>query len=143
MRYLVLALVLLAGCKQPVAPTVSGQPAGNGWEVRYNAALALAQRGSPKFLDPATIDVMIELLDEQQQINNFRLTMKDGRTVGNSSAARMCLLSGLRAISEYRVQIADADLSPLRPAVEKLAASQDPNLAKEARALLDRWPGKK
>ncbi|MBX7105490.1 MAG: hypothetical protein K1X57_15500, partial [Gemmataceae bacterium] len=94
---LLCCLLLLAGCKPVPAPPPVGNPSAPGWEIRYNAALALAHRGAPAFADPATLEVMTELLDEKQQLSNFRLTRKDGSVVANPPAARMCLLGGLTA----------------------------------------------
>ncbi|MBX7106329.1 MAG: hypothetical protein K1X57_19785 [Gemmataceae bacterium] len=80
---------------------------------------------------------MTELLDEKQQLSNFRLTRKDGSVVANPPAARMCLLGGLTAIADYRKLQAAGDLTALRPAVEKLGTSSDPGVAREARSALE------
>src|SRR5208282_705557 len=44
-------------------------PSSPGWAVRYNATVTLARRGSAK----TPFDVLSEMLDEDQQLRNFRV----------------------------------------------------------------------
>src|SRR5262245_22243823 len=112
-RYVaVIGLLMLAGCRQAAAPPPpSGQASGTGWEVRYHAVLALAHRGSDKFLDPVVQDLLKEMLDEDQQMRNFRITLKSGQETSNPQAARMAVLGALNSISEYRTKKPSANLS--------------------------------
>src|SRR5688572_974266 len=50
-------------------------PSPVGWEIRYNAAQALARRRSEK----VPWDTIREMLDEEQQLRNFRAILHDGR----------------------------------------------------------------
>src|SRR5947207_6491558 len=43
------------------------KPSKDGWEVRYNAATALARRGSKEL----PCDVIADMLDEEQQLRNY------------------------------------------------------------------------
>src|SRR5262245_19560399 len=69
----------LPGSGQPgpaaQAATSKAQPSPKGWEIRYNAALALARRGSTHL----PFDVVREMLDENRQMANFRVQLHDGR----------------------------------------------------------------
>jgi len=72
-------------------------PSVKGWEIRYNAALALARRGSTGL----PLGVMREMLDEDQQMRNFRATLADGREVADESAARRTVLNALKALAQW------------------------------------------
>src|SRR4051794_16315506 len=74
---MVLLLILLQGSDQqlPVDPAdIAAAPSAKGWEVRYNAALALARRGAAQ----TPWEVIAEMLDEKQQLRNFRASPKKG-----------------------------------------------------------------
>jgi hypothetical protein len=129
--------VLFVGCRQAAAPLPSGPASSAGWEVRYDAVLALAHRGSENFLDPVVQDLVKEMLDADQQRCNFRETMKNGRETVNPQAALMEVLGTINAISDYRTKRQNADLSGIKPALEKLTIGQNQVVAKEARILLN------
>lgn len=136
-RSLVFIALGLIGCQQPAPPPAPGGAAApGGWEVRYNAVLALAHRGSSKFADPVTLEILAEMLDERQQLSNFKLKTRDGREVANPGAARLAVSAALRAVSDYKTRRPEADLAAIRPAIEKLANGSDLTLVKEARAAL-------
>src|SRR5579863_1101583 len=59
-------------------------PSGPGWRIRYNAATTLARRGSPNVPWP----VLVEMLDEDRQMHNFRELRADGSAVPDEAAAR-------------------------------------------------------
>lgn len=138
LRYVAILLLVAAGCRPAPPPVADGPPSGPGWEVRYNAVLALAQRGSDQFLDPIVQDLVKEMLDEEQQLRNFRTRLKSGEEAGNPQAARMAVLGSLHAIGGYHGKKPAADLSGLHPAIQKLTDSANPVLAKEARGLLEK-----
>jgi hypothetical protein len=89
-----------------------------GLEIRYNAAAALARRGS----DRVRLDVLGEMLDEPAQLQNFRTKLKDGREVADETAARNTVVTALKAVAELHRRRPDRDLSALYPAVDALAA---------------------
>ncbi len=131
-------LSLIGGC-QKAAPTVKlseGRRSPAGFEIRYNAAVALARMGSDHAKE--RLDVLTEMLDEEQQLRNFRTTIVDGKEVQENQArpdpvaARTAVESALKAIVELHRKKPALDLSSLMPAIEKLGASPNPALRLEA-----------
>jgi hypothetical protein len=104
-------------------------PSTPGWEVRYNAAIALARRGSAR----VPFDLLAEMLDEDRQMKNFRARLKDGREVPDEAAARRTVLSTLKAFAEWHthpqavqaVGPSDPGLQRVYAAIDKL--TQSPN----------------
>jgi hypothetical protein len=99
-------------------------PSAPGWLIRYNAAGALARRGS----DNVPWDVLREMLDESRQMHNFRVQLRDGRLVPDEAAARLTVLSALKAIAEWHKKQtagkeASPELAPVYAAVNKLAGN--------------------
>jgi hypothetical protein len=122
-----------------------GLPSAQGWLIRYNAALALARRGSPRI----PLDVLREMLDEEQQMRNFRATLKTGQEVADESAARRTVINALMGVVEWHkhadaVRAVGADnpeLKQVYQAIDQLAHS--PNLvvrteAEKTRQALNR-----
>ena len=101
-------------------------------EVRYNAAVALGRRGS----DRARLDLLGEMLDEQRQLQTFRLKGKDGADKPDEATAHTTVVNALRAVTELHRRRPDRDLSDLRPALERLARSEDAALHTEAEHTL-------
>lgn len=132
-----LLLCLVAGCKQAATPVPNGESSGKGWEVRYNAALALGHRGSPRFADPVCQDTLLEMLDEDQQMRNFRVPADNGQARVDETAARMTVIGALKAIALFKEKQPKSDLTALKPAVEKLSKNGNPALAREARRTLE------
>jgi hypothetical protein len=136
MRYLVLFVLLAAGCARPAAPAASA-PAGpksvSGWQVRYNAVLALARRGSPHVKDPDVWDTLTDMLDEGQQLRNFRVQLSNGRDVPDETAARLTVIAALRAVQELHRKQPGMDLSGLKEPIAKLAASANVPVNTEAK----------
>jgi hypothetical protein len=128
-RVSIFCLIALAaaapGCRRPVAATVPpGPPSPAGWEVRYNATLALANRGSPLVKeDPAVWDNLLEMLDEEQQLRNFTRKRPDGQAVPDETAARTTVIGALRAVAELHRQRPALDLSGLNEPIERLTRS--------------------
>ena len=112
------------------AAHAAGPASARGWEIRYNATAALARRGSPR----VPLDVLREMLDEEQQMRNFRVTLKGGQEVADESAARSTVLSALKATVAWHthadaVRAVGADNPQLQQvflAIDKLTHS--PNL---------------
>jgi hypothetical protein len=130
----VVLLAALAGCNRGAAPQpVTGNPSAPGWEVRYNATLALARRGSDQVKKNEQVwENLNEMLDEEQQLRNFRIKSKDGSEVSDEPAARMTVISALQAIDELHQRRPDMDLSGLLPAIEKLTSSSNVAVRTEA-----------
>ncbi len=94
-----------------------------GLRIRYNATVALARRGS----DKVRLGVLKEMLDEQQQLQNFRLKRKNGDEVADEPTAAKTVEAALGAVIDLHAKKPDRDLRDLVPAVEVL--KQSPNIA--------------
>jgi hypothetical protein len=132
-------LALATGCHRPAAPAASapnGRASAGGWEVRYNAVLSLARRGSPHVKDPEVWDTLLEMLDEDQQLRNFRAPPRDGRAASDEAGARLTVLGALRAVQELHHQQPKMDLSGLKEPIEKLTHSPSALVASEAKQTL-------
>src|ERR1700756_824782 len=124
MGRVLLLLVLAVGCQRPAAPPpVSGPKSPAGWEVRYNAALALARRGSPHVKDPEVWDSILEMLDADQQLRNFRVKTEDGHETVDENGAYATVISGLQAAQDLHRKQPQMDLSGLKDSVDKLTRS--------------------
>jgi hypothetical protein len=130
------SLLALAGCTRPAVPAASG-PAGaksvTGWEIRDQAVLALVRRGSPHVKDPDIWDTLTDMLDEDQQLRNFRTRLSDGREVPDETAARMTVISALRAVQELHRKQPTMDLSGLKEPITKLIHSPSIPVSTEAK----------
>ncbi len=103
-------------------------------DVRVNALVSLARRGSPKFAP--WLKTFAELLDEPKQQENFR----SPQGVVDVVSARNTVLNALRAARDLHTKRRDLDLTPLRDAVEKLRQSADGAVrfeAEETRKVLN------
>lgn len=127
-----------AGCNRTTEPAPAAtRRLESGFEIRYNAVVALARRGSPK-IDPERIELLKEMLDEPVQLYNWRVRIVEGKEVAfekagaDPVAARTCVESALKAIVELHHKRPDLDLSALKPAIEKLKQSSNPALRTEA-----------
>jgi hypothetical protein len=101
-------------------------PSAPGWDIRYNAAGALARRGSDKVPWP----ILREMLDEKQQMRNNRVRV-EGRDVYDEAAARVTLISALKAIAAWHEKRKDQpnrdvppELRDIYPVVDALAKSE-------------------
>lgn len=135
---------ILAQTLQPAAPfpatvqwghfqqLANSLPSAPGWQIRYTAARALARRGS----DQVPWDVFAEILDENRQFSNFRVKLPDGKTVSDEAAARQIVLSGLRAVGEWREKRQDAapsgDLLVVLARIDALADTSVPEIKSQA-----------
>jgi hypothetical protein len=128
-----LIVVALAGChgNQAAAPT-PGPRSPAGWEVRYNAALALAHRGSAAIKEPVPWESLLEMLDEQQQMRNFTTRLSDGREVPDETAARLTVIGALKAVQTLHRANPSLDLSALSESIAKLNQSGNAAVRTEA-----------
>lgn len=100
-------------------------PSIPGWEVRYNAATTLARRGSSNVPWPH----IREMLDEKQQMRNYRVRRADGREVVDEAAARANMISALRALAAWHEKKAgtkmdvSTELRDIYTVVDQLTAS--------------------
>jgi hypothetical protein len=102
--------------------TPEGSDPVQALEVRYNATVAQARRGS----DRVQMKLLQDMLDEQQLAKTFRVKPQEGQTSGSKvdeSAVRLTLINALKAIVELHRKQPDRDLSPLIPALKELKQS--------------------
>lgn len=139
---LLVVVLIAAGCARPSAPAVNGPASGPGWAIRYNAALALANRGSDAVTnDPVVQDLLKEMLDYNQQLRNSRVEARPGVEVANPAEAGVTVAGAIHALAEFHRQKPQADLTPFRPTLDKLASGPERTLAREAKSLVDAiWP---
>ncbi len=127
-------LALALGCNRGAKPaSVSGSPSAPGWEVRYNAMVALARRGSDKIKEEHVWENLLEMLDEEQQMRNFRRTAKDGAPASDEAGARLTVITALQAVDELHRRRPELDLSGLNAALEKLTHSDNMAVSTEAK----------
>lgn len=113
--------------------SLPAEPSAKGWEVRYNATVALLRRGSDKVSWP----VVHEMLDEKQQLKNCQFSLPDGREIPDEAAARRFVIAALKALTEWKKKIGEqpmqAPLASLRDQVNVLAKSAIPELGIQAK----------
>ena len=100
-----------------------------GLEVRYNATVALARRGSAK----VRLSMLKEMLDEETLRDNFRRKQKDGTEVPDEATATQTLIETLQAVAKLHEQNPRIDLSELRPLIDHLAQSSNAAVRTEAK----------
>lgn len=108
-------------------------PSAPGWEVRYNAAASLGRIGSGKTPWP----VLAEMLDEQQQMRNFRVKLDSGKVVPDEAAARLTVISALKAVKQWHEKqtatiTPAAEMAAVYDAVERLVSSPIVEVKKQA-----------
>ena len=85
----------------PAWPTLAQlgeqMPSAPGWQIRYNAAVALARRGSPNTPWP----LFREMLDEDRQLRNYRTKLKSGKIVPHVEEALIPTRSAMAALVEW------------------------------------------
>jgi hypothetical protein len=100
-----------------------------GLRIRYNAAVALARRGSGR----TPVDVLREMLDESEQLEqNLVRFKKDGRQAADEATARDVVKEALGAVAELHRKNPAMNLSSLDSAIDKLKSSSDASVRKEA-----------
>src|SRR5262245_57937639 len=139
MRKIVLLLLLfpvVVGCNRGNAPTLVTGPASRpGWEVRYNAVIALARLGSERIKDEEAWEALQEMLDEDQQLRNFKHQLPDKREVSEAGSAHATVITTMQAIGELHRRKPDLDLSGLKPAIQKLTQSRNLAVNTEAKRI--------
>jgi hypothetical protein len=85
------------GSEVPVEPPAKVQPSRKGWQIRYNATVALLVKGSKRI----PFDNVLEMLDENVQLKNFRVKLKNGKDVPDETGARKTILNTLKAIGDW------------------------------------------
>ena len=140
---LALAALGSTGCQG----TYAGQtlPSPRGWEIRYNAALALARKGHVDL----PFDTFVEMLDEERQMVNFSVCAAGGHMAADEAAARRTVYNALGALTQWHghperakkskaqnaellKQKYEAGLEKVTRAVEQLTQSANPALRTEA-----------
>jgi hypothetical protein len=100
-----------------------------GLRIRYNAAVALARRGSNR----APLDVLAEMLDPSEQLGQHRLRYrKDGREDADEATAYEVIQTALRAVAELHRKNPSMNLTALDSAIDALKGSDNPAVRKEA-----------
>lgn len=100
-----------------------------GLGIRYQAAVALARRGSAQ----APLDVLGEMLDESVQLEKHRVrSAKDGREAPDKVATYGDMENALKAIAELHRKNPRVNLAALDTAIDKLKRSDNPAVRKEA-----------
>jgi hypothetical protein len=115
--------------------TPEGSDPVQALEVRYNATVAQARRGS----DRVQMKLLQDMLDEQQLAKTFRVKRQEGEPAGSKvdeSAVRLTVMSALKAIVELHRKQPDRDLSALVPAVRQLKKSSILEFRTEAEQTL-------
>jgi hypothetical protein len=96
----VLAILLWKPAAPPaeIRTDLPAQTSAPGWQVRYNAAIALARRGSAKTPWP----LLREMLDEGQQLRNFAEPEPGAKKAeSDEAAAQATVLEALKAVAEW------------------------------------------
>ncbi|MFN4259786.1 MAG: hypothetical protein ACK4RK_10845 [Gemmataceae bacterium] len=138
----ILVVVLVSWFSQPEAAAVveppDGTKSGPGWEIRYNATLALAQRGSTQ----TRLDLLAEMLDLDQLRRSARKPLADGQDAPDEATVTATTIGALSAIATLHRKNPDMDLAALRPAIEQLQDNPNPAIRLEARKTLTVLDGK-
>ena len=106
-------------------------PSAPGWQVRYNAAVALARRGSLKTPWP----LIREMLDEERQLRNFRAKLKSGKIVPHLEEAQIPVRSALAALLEWHKKQDRAALASIPPDLQ-LVYDQVDRLVQSSNAVV-------
>ncbi len=100
-----------------------------GRKVCYNATIALARRGS----DKTRVDLLVEMLDENQLREVFRLREKNGAERPDEAAVVETMLNALKATAEMHRHNPQLTSEALREAVSKLTNDKNAAVANEAK----------
>jgi hypothetical protein len=104
-----------------------------GLQVRFNATIALANRGSAK----TPLNLLGDMLDEDQLREEFKLRRKDNSETVDEAAVNQTLVNALKAVRNLHRQRPKLDLTGLRRAIDKLAEHASATIRKEAKETQD------
>ncbi len=104
----------------------------NEKQIRYNAVLTLARRGSDRARDHFAL--IGEMLDEDRQREVWR-TGEAGEQGAHEAGARQVVPAALQALEQLRRKNPGVDLAPLRPAIDRLAHSDNQAVRMQAKEL--------
>lgn len=124
-----------------VPAAIAARESEPGWQVRYNAAVTLARRGS----DHVPWKLIREMLDEGQQLKNYPVPLADGREVPDEAAARATVITALRAVAEWhrkRAEKKEKAPEEVSAQVDRLAQSSIVELRVQAEATRQTFPQK-
>ena len=99
-------------------------------EVRYQASMAMARRGSKKTAD--RFPVFLEMLDEDSLAQIFRVKDKD---TPDTAIIGTIMIDAAKSIAELHKK-SDLDLSPLLPSLEAMAKHKNPAVRLAAETTL-------
>jgi hypothetical protein len=97
----VIAFLRSSGSPVPTEPPASVRPSPRGWQIRYNATLALCVKGSKH----VPLGELLEMLDENKQLRNFRVKQSDGHDVPDETGARKTVLNALKAVAAWHEKL--------------------------------------
>jgi hypothetical protein len=109
-------------------------PQVRGREIRYQAAQALARRGSAQVQE--RIPLLLEMLDENELMRLFRVKLKNQSEGPDTAIIGVIIKKTLHGISDLHAKNPDVDVSPFVPAIEKLKTSENQELRLEAERTL-------
>jgi len=121
----------------PIEPTrvEDVPPSSPGWEIRVNAAAALARRGS----DQVSWSVFREMVDLPRMTANCREQYHDAQETAEVSARDLVVYS-LKALAQWHEKQREtgksdvpSGLSAVYAAVDRVAESADPILSEQAK----------
>jgi hypothetical protein len=101
-----------------------------GAEIRYQAVMGLARRGSRKVV--SRMKVLNEMLDEDLLGQTFSSSTHDNQRSTDQDSVISVVTGALRAISELHRQLPELDLAVLRQNIERLSRADNKYLRTEA-----------
>ena len=104
----------------------------NQKHIAYNAVLTLVRRGSAKVKDH--FGLLKEMLDEEKQKAVWK-SAEPNHKGAYEAEAREVVIGTLQALEQLRRENSSVDLSPLRPAIDRLADSPSSAVSAAAREL--------
>jgi hypothetical protein len=130
-----LVIVRWPGQAEPKEPPANVEPSPRGWEVRYQATMTLARRGSTK----VPFATLLEMLDETKQLRNCVTKLQSGKEVSDEGAARRIVINGLNAFVEWHRSPAKdqlnneqkAEVAKIFEAIDRLRQTENDQLRVE------------
>jgi len=119
----------MAADNQTASNTIGKSP---GLEIRFNASIALARRGSDKVRSA----VLKQMLDEDGLADNFTVRLEGGKEVTDHALVADTIGTALGGLAMLHVKRPDKDLAEFQPILQKLEHSADKVLSGEATRTL-------